>query len=196
MRRRRIFFLMIIFLAAVFAGCGAGSFFSASSEKGESSPGKVAVFPAEAMENAAAGAAVENILVELMAAAKSEVISPLILRPKLSGGDLQRLAGEYIRKLSILNFSDPELSKKIGETLEIDAFLLPKVEYWGYSKKEDGKDIAKIGIGLILIEAKTGRVLWRAIKYESREYLLLKPALADVARDLLKKMVNEMGTTK
>lgn len=192
MRIRHIFFPILIVFTAALVGCGAGSFFQTSPDGGERSWRKVAVFPAEAGGNAEAGAAVEAALVELMTANKLEVTMPPVLSAKLSARDLQRTVGDYTRKLYILNFSDPELSKQIGEALEIDAFVLPKVEYWGYSKKEGDKDIAKIGIGLILIEAKTGRVLWRGVKYETREYLLLKPPLAGVARDLLKKMVNEM----
>lgn len=196
MRRRYFLFPMLIVLAVFFVGCGAGNFFRTSSDDAEPSLGRVGLFPAEAGGNAEAGSVVDSTLVEFMTANKLQVISPSALSAMLRSRDLQRPVDDYIRKLRILNFSDPELCKKIGSALEIDTFLLSKVEYWGYSKKEGDKDIAKIGIGIILVDAKTGRVLWRGVKYELREYLLLKPALADVARSLLKKMIDEMLTKR
>lgn len=184
---------MIFIIAAAFLGCDALRQARVAPDGQEFPRGRIGLFPADVGRYEEARETVEKSLAELMKDRKTftEVLNPPVLINDLKTAEKQQLVNEYIRKLKILNFSDPEMSKSIGEALGIDAFLLSKVEYWGYSTEKD-KDVAKIGLGLIMIEAKTGAILWRAVQYQSRDFLLIRPALADVARDLLKKMINQM----
>lgn len=190
---RRGFVSLIFILVVASIGCDAARYGRVAPDGQEFARGRLGIFPAEVGRNEEARETIEKTLTELMKDRKTfqEVLNPPVLINDSKTGEKQQLVSEYMRKLLILNFSDPEMSKGIGEALGLDALLFSRVEYWGYSKDKD-KDIAKIGMGLILIEAKTGAVLWRAVQYQTREFLLIKPALTEVTRDLLKRMINEM----
>jgi hypothetical protein len=43
-----------------------------------------------------------------------------------------------------------------------------------------------------MIEASTGKIMWKAGHHEAESYMLIKPDLANVAKDLIKTMVGEM----
>jgi hypothetical protein len=104
---------------------------------------------------------------------------------------LRKAVFDYLAKLKTLNFSDLELSKKIGEMSGVEAFLVVQVDYWNYSKENDNK-VAKVGIGIKTVDAGTGKIIWRAGHHEAEEYVLFKPKLPDVAKNLVKKMIKEM----
>ena len=65
------------------------------------------------------------------------------------------------------------------------------VDYWNYSKESDNK-VAKVGIGIKMVDAGSGKILWKAGHHEAEEYVLFKPKLPDVAKNLVKKMIKEM----
>jgi hypothetical protein len=108
-----------------------------------------------------------------------------------SNEELRKVYLDYISKLKAVNFSDPEMSKKIGEISKVDAFLVINVDYWNYTK-ENEKKVAKVGIGIKMIDASSGKILWKAGHHEAEDYMLIKPKLPDVAKDLVKKMIKEM----
>ena len=98
---------------------------------------------------------------------------------------------DYISKLRAVNFSDPDLSRKLGEMTKVDAFLLVNVDYWNYTKEKDDK-VAKVDMGIKMIDAASGKIMWNAGHQEVDDYVLMKPALPDVAKSLVKKMIKEM----
>lgn len=83
------------------------------------------------------------------------------------------------------------MSKGIGEAIPADAFLFVTVEYWNYALQGDNK-VAKVGMSMKLVEAATGKVVWKAAHEEVKGYKLIKPALADVARSLARDMISRM----
>jgi hypothetical protein len=108
-----------------------------------------------------------------------------------SNGELSRFATDYFAKLKTVNYSDSELSKKIGEALNVDGLLIVTVEYWNYTQ-EKGKKVAKVSLGMKMIEAQTGNIVWQAAHHVAKKYIFLKPALADVAKDVVKDMSRKM----
>jgi hypothetical protein len=52
--------------------------------------------------------------------------------------------------------------------------------------------VAKVGLGIKMVDAGTGKILWKAGHHITEKYLLIKPKLNDVAKDLVKKMLAEM----
>jgi hypothetical protein len=43
-----------------------------------------------------------------------------------------------------------------------------------------------------LIEAKTGKILWTAVHQRVSDYMIIRPDLPDVARDLIREMIGHM----
>jgi hypothetical protein len=104
---------------------------------------------------------------------------------------LRKTTTAYLAKLKAVNFSDSDLSKKIGEMAGVDALLLVNVDYWYYTQEAE-KNVAKVGLGMKLINAATGTVAWKAGHDVTEKYVVFKPALSAVARDVVRQMLRVM----
>jgi hypothetical protein len=102
--------------------------------------------------------------------------------------ELRKAMTDYLSKLRSLTFSDPDLSRKIGQLAKVDAFLLISVDSWNYAVEND-KKVAKVSIGMRFCEASTGKMMWKAGHHKAERYYLMKPDLPDVARGLVRDMV-------
>ena len=105
--------------------------------------------------------------------------------------ELRKAMTDYLSKLRSLAFSDPDLSRKIGELAKVDAFLLLSVDSWNYTVENKDK-VAKVSIGMRFVEASTGKIMWKAGHHIAESYMLIKPDLSKVARDVARKMIDEM----
>ena len=65
------------------------------------------------------------------------------------------------------------------------------VDFWNYTR-EDGDKVGKVGLGIKMVESSTGRVMWKAGHHISESYWMVKPDLPDIAKELVKKMIEEM----
>jgi hypothetical protein len=83
------------------------------------------------------------------------------------------------------------MSRKIGELVQVDAFLIVNLDYWQYTT-EDGDKVAKVGMGLKFIDAASGVIMWKASHHETEKYRWVKPELAKVAKKLTAVMIDEM----
>jgi hypothetical protein len=108
-----------------------------------------------------------------------------------ANNELRKAMTDYLAKLRSLDFSDPDLSRKIGELAKVDAFLLLSVDSWNYTIENKDK-VAKVSIGMKLIEASSGKRMWKAGQHKSDSYILIKPTLPDVARSVIRDMVDYM----
>jgi len=52
--------------------------------------------------------------------------------------------------------------------------------------------LGKVGMGIKMIDAATGRILWKAGHSKAEKYRLFKPELLDVAKSLFKEMIAYM----
>jgi len=105
--------------------------------------------------------------------------------------ELAKVKDEYFSKLKTLAFSDPDLSRKMGELAGIDAFLLLSIDEWKYTEEGDNKT-AQVGVTMEMYDVSTGKLMWKANHAITSEYLLIKPELPKVARDVIGKMINYM----
>jgi hypothetical protein len=122
----------------------------------------------------------------------ANVIDTATLQRQIQANEeLRKISMEYISKLQTLNYSDPALSRKIGELSGTDGFLLVAVDYWNYTVEKD-KKLAKVSVGLKLIDPATGKIMWKAGHHLGKSYMMIKPDLPDVARDVVQDMVDEM----
>lgn len=189
---RGIWAISLLFLAVLLSGCTAGRQATPPEDR-ENRPAKVAVFPIEPGPYYEAKVPVEKILLELLGQGKAfrEIVLPSSPTKGEQDKKKEKLILDYLEKLNILHYSDPDLSRKIGEAWSANVLLIPGIEYWGYSAV--GKNtVAKIGLSLILVEAESGKVIWRSVQYITKRYYYFKPPLPEVARDLLKRMLEQM----
>jgi len=105
--------------------------------------------------------------------------------------NLKHIATGYLEKLKKVNFSDPDMSRYIGEICNVDSLLVVDVDFWNYTTQGDNK-LAKVGFSMNLIEAQTGRVMWKAKHYDTKSYKWIKPDLADLAEEVAEEMVSHM----
>jgi hypothetical protein len=185
----------MIFVLATIA-CSGLRFSQLAPEAKDFHPQKIAVFPVEMLnseETKGAREIVEQIIVGSLAEKKwfANIMDTERLNKQIRDNqELSQVTTEYLSKLRI-PFSDPDLSKKIGELVNVDAFLMVNVDEWEYIVEKD-KKVAKVGMTMQLYEASTGKLMWKAGYGIKESYILIKPALAEVARDVVRKMISLM----
>jgi hypothetical protein len=158
-------------------GCGGLRYSQAAPEAKDFRPKTVGVLPADPGTYEEARGVIDEIIA--------------VSRQLQSNEEFRKAVAEYLAKLKMVNFSDPELSKIIGRIARVDAFLVVNVDYWQYTM-ENKEKLAKVGVGIKMIDANTGIVMWRASHHESENYRWMKPELVNVAKKLAAMMMDEM----
>ena len=97
----------------------------------------------------------------------------------------------YFSRLEMTGQSDKESAVKLGKALNVDSFLVVRVNSWEYVRKE-GDNAGRVGLSLRLIDATNGTTVWKARHERSSSYMFMKPNLKDVARDLVDEMIKQM----
>ena len=175
-------------------GCGGLRYSQVAPEAKDFRPKNVGVLPADVgtyeeargvLDDIVAGELVKRKWFENVAAGHT------ISRQYTVNDELRRVVMDYLAKLKAVNFSDPEMSRKIGELVQVDAFLIVNLDYWQYTT-EDGDKVAKVGMGLKFIDAASGVIMWKASHHETEKYRWVKPELAKVAKKLTAVMIDEM----
>jgi len=186
--------LLFALLFAMISACGGLRFSQVAPGIGDFHPEKICVFPV----NTGAYTEVGNIADNLIAGAVSErgcfsgVISPGNMTKLMQNNDnLKHTAADYLAKLKKVNFSDPDMSRYIGKTCNADALLVVDVDFWNYTTRGDDK-LAKVGFSMDLIEAQTGKIMWRAKHHDTKSYKWFKPDLADLAKEVAEEMISHM----
>ncbi len=185
----------LILLMISLTACGGLRFSQVMPEAKDFHPQIVAVFPVEiAGNNEEARGSVEQIVAGVLAEKKwfPDIIDTESLnRQLLANDELRKTMIDYLSKLRTVNFSDPGLSKKMGELGKFDAFLLVTVDTWNYTV-EKGDKVGKVSLGMKLYEASTGKIMWKAGHQIADSYILIKPELPKIARNVVKEMVDYM----
>jgi hypothetical protein len=181
-------------LLPIFGGCGGIRYSDVTPEAKDFHPRSVAVLSVDTGGFEDARDVVDKIIVSKITGKSwfRNVVSEQKFRMSLeSNEDLLKTTADYLAKLKTVNFSDPELSRKIGKMAGIDAFVLVSVDYWYYTKEGD-KNIAKVGLGMRMINADTGALIWNAVHYLTADYVIIKPNLTGMAEDVVKQMIRHM----
>lgn len=193
MKRLCIFSFTVLLIASVF-GCGGLRYSWIDSEAQSYLPKSIGIFPVDVGIYEEARGVVDQVIAGVIIEKKwfQDVVTADTISAQIQANEeLRKTYLDYINKLKAVNFSDPELSKKIGRMSKVDAFLLVNVDYWTYTR-ENEKKVAKVGFGTKLIDASSGKILWKAGHHEADDYMLIKPKLLDVAKDVFSKMIKEM----
>lgn len=185
---------ILIIAALCIVACGGLRFSQLDPAAKDYHPKRIAVFPADVGTHEEARHAIEQVVPGVLTEKMwfSDVVDTAGLNRQIQANDeLRKAMTEYLSKLQALNYSDPVLSQKIGELTKTDAFLLVSVDYWNYYVEKDDK-LGKVSIGLKMIDAQTGKTMWKAGHDEKEAYTFFKPELSKIARSVVKTMVKAM----
>ena len=193
--KKKIFvkFISTIFVLTTIA-CSGLRFSQLAPEANDFHPQKIAVFPVEILnykETKGARSVVEQIIAGLLVEKKwfANVMDTESLNNQLqANAELNKAMTAYLSKLRTLDFSDPDLSKNIGESVKADAFLLVSVDEWDYTVQKD-EQVAKVGMTMKLYDAATGKLMWKAGHALTESYMFFKPDLPKVASDVAREMI-------
>ncbi len=188
-------FLTVAVVAALLAACGGGIRHSFTApEAKDLRLQTIAVLPGEAGPYKEAGPAMDDIVAREIQESRDfrRVVSPGQVRAAAaSDSRLRRDLQDFQAKLAMVNFSDPELSRRLGEAFQVEALLLTGVDRWDYGTEGDDK-VARVGLHMRLIQAGSGRVLWTANHLIADSYVLRKPDLPEVAGRVARAMIGHM----
>src|SRR4029079_6519937 len=94
-------------------------------------------------------------------------------------------------RLEMTGQSDKVSAVKLGKALNVDSFLVVRVNSWQYMRKE-GDNVGHVGVSLRLVDATTGITVWKARHERSSSYMFYRPNLKDVAKELADEMIKAM----
>ena len=186
-------FVIVLFVFGLL-GCGGLRYSQTDADANNFHPKRIGVLPIEIGTYEEARETADLIVAGTLVEKKwfNDIVAGDTMKTMLLSNEaLRKTVLDYTVKLKTVNFSDPDLSKIIGETAKVDAFLIVNVDYWFYTKENDEK-IAKVGFGIKLVEADTGKIMWKAGHHLDDSYKFIKPALPDVAKKLIKQLLAEM----
>ncbi len=185
---------MLVILLLGLLGCGGLRYSQVAPEAKDFHPQRIAVLPADTTAFPEAKASIDRIFAEVLGERKwfTDVVGGEEIGHRLeTNAELRQAVTEYLAKLRNVSYSDPELSGRIGELTRTEALLLVRVDYWNYTTEDDTK-MGKVGISITMVEAKTGKTIWRAAHTRASDYMIIKPDLPDVARALIREMIGHM----
>jgi hypothetical protein len=100
----------------------------------------------------------------------------------------------YFSRLEMTGQSDKEAAIKLGKALNVESFLVLRINAWEYARKE-GDNVGRVGLTMRLIDATTGATIWKARHEKASSYMFFKPNLKDVAAELTDEMIKYMPPT-
>jgi len=194
MYRRCVFLVLSFLLALSVTGCGGLRYNVVLPEARGFHPGRIVVLPVGVGSYAEAQGIIDQAVVDALIEKEwfSRVVSAdTLMKQSGTNQELRDAVTAYLEKLEKLNYSDPELSRKIGGISQADALLIVSLDYWNYIKEGDTK-VAKVGLGIRMADAATGKLVWEARHIRAEKYLVIRPGLPDVAKSLTKEMARYM----
>lgn len=193
-RRDGLAFAAAFLCCIMILGCGGLRYSQLAPEAADFRPKIIGVLPVDVGTYEEARGIVDDIIAGELVGRKwfQNVIPAESMRRRLlTGEEARSVAQEYVAKLKTVSFSDPELSRKLGELLQVEAFLIVNVDYWQYTV-ENKERRAKVGMSIKMIDSQSGVIMWRASHHEIETYKWVKPELSKVAKKLVSMMVDEM----
>lgn len=197
-RVRKTLTAFFFVLAAFLAGCGGLNFSQVSPEAKDFSPSSIAVLPATVGEFESSRSTIDDLVSRklLETGLFDEVKESATIKNQVSGSsEIASSMEGYIQRLNTLGISDAAVSAKLKDSLHADAFFLAYVTSWGYGR-QGGDKVARVGLGIRLINPSNGSIVWKANHELVEEYWMIKPDLGKLADKLLSEMFEEMPLEK
>lgn len=187
--------IVLALLVLNITGCGGGLRYSqVAPEAKDFHPRRIAVLPAETRTFPEAKGIIDRLFYESLSERgwfNAVVGGEEIARRLEKDSELRQVTEDYLAKRDKVSFSDPALSGRIGALTDTEAILLVRVDYWNYTIENDNK-MGKVSLSITMIAAETGKTLWAAAHQRASDYMIIKPGLPDVARDLIRQMIGYM----
>ncbi len=193
MFRGIIGFLLVSALLAL-GGCGDLHYVKTTPEAKNFHPKAIGVLPVEVGINLEAKGTIDKVIADNLMKRKwfERVLPSSTIQEELSKDEeLGKAMADYLSKLATVNFSDPDLSRKMGSAFRVDALLVSTVDFWEYTTLGENK-VARVGLGLTLVEADTGAVIWSARHEVKEKYRWRRPELVKVAKKIVDHMIDKM----
>lgn len=193
MVRGIIGFLLVSALMAL-SGCGELQYVKTAPEAKNFHPKAIGVLPVEVGINTEAKGIIDKVIADDLEKRRwlERVLSSSAIQNELSKDEeLSKAMADYVSKLMTVSFSDPDLSRKMGSYFRVDALLISSLDFWEYTTLGE-KKVARVGLGLTLVEAETGQVIWNARHEVQEKYRWWRPELVKVARKVVGDMIDKV----
>ncbi len=181
---------MILFLV----GCGGLNFSQVSPEAGNFHPKTIAILPATVGQYESARDIVDVAVSRSLTNRGwfDNVVDVTTIKTQtIRTPELANDLSSYIQRINTLGVSDSEMARRLHDRLKADALFLTYITSWGYGRI-DGNKIGRVGLGLKLVDASKGTIIWKANHELTEDYLLLKPKLDHIADNVLEILLDEM----
>jgi len=195
---RNVSIALCLFAAVALAGCAGVNFSQTSPDAENFHPRSIAVLPATVGEYEAARDAVDSIVSRQLTDSGifDNVVDSAMVRSQMAGSKgLADDMSAYIQKLNGLGVSDAGQTARLKEAFHSDALFLTYVTAWGYGRA-GGNKVARVGLGVKLVDAERGTVIWKANHELEEEYWMIRPELGDLSDRLLAMLLDEMPLAK
>ena len=187
--------IFVVLLCVTLSACGGLRFSQIAPGIDAFHPEALCILPVDAgVYTQAAGGVVDDIIDDVVKKKGwfSTVVSPKEVAKLMEENDrLKDSITDYLAKLKVVHFSDPDLSGFIGKTCHADAVLVVEVDFWNYTTQGDD-NLVKAGFSMQLVAAQTGEVMWKANHFATEKYRWFKPNVAAFARDVAAEMIARM----
>ncbi len=186
--------LLVAALALILTGCGGLQEVWEGPGGKQFRPQAIAVLPPMASQYDSAREDIQDVLSGALA--KSGAIERVVTPESVT--DIFQASKEafdslvfYFSRLEMTGQSDKDSAIKLGKALNVDSFLVVRVNSWEYIRKE-GDNVGRVGLSLRLVDATTGTTVWKARHERSSSYMFFRPNLKDVAKELAREMISYM----
>jgi hypothetical protein len=186
--------LVLCLLPFIIAGCGGLQEVWEGPGAKMFRPQAIAVLPPMASQYDSAREDIQEVLSEALnkTANIERVVSPENVTDIFQGSkEAFDALVFYFSRLEMTGQSDKESAVKLGKALNVDSFLVVRVNSWEYMRKE-GDNVGRVGLSLRLVDATTGTTVWKARHERSSSYMFYRPNLKDVAKELAAEMIKAM----
>jgi len=177
-----------------FTGCGDLQYVKTAPEARTFRPKTIGVLPVDVGINTEARGTIDKIIADDLTRRKwfQKVLPSAAIQDGLSEDkELEKAVTDYLSKLATVNFSDPDLSKKMGSVFRVDALLVSTLDFWEYTTLGE-KKVARIGIAMTLVDADSGTVIWSARHEVQEKYRWFRPELSKVAGKTVGLVIDRM----
>lgn len=189
--------IVVVLLLAI-AGCGSINYLQLSPNANEFHPASIAILPATVGEFEVARDTIDTVMSRKMLETNlfENVVDNASIRVRMSSSsEFANDIGTYIQKMNTLGVSDIAMASKLRTEMGADALLLTYVTSWGYGRME-GNKVAKVGLGIKLVDASKGTVIVKANHELIEEYSIFKPDLTKLTEKLVAMLLKEIPITK
>lgn len=186
--------VMLFLFAVILSGCAGVNFSQVNPEAKDFHPRTIAVMPATVGEYESSRDIIEQVISSslLKTGYFENVIDSTSIKTQVAGStELANDISLFIQKLNTIGVADTEAAARIKTTVNTEALFLTYVTSWGYGRSE-GNRVARVGLGVKLVNAASGQLVWKANHEVTEDYTIIKPDLDDMAKDVMTVLIKEM----